>query len=81
MEIDVAFNHIIVDGELMVGFLLLVDRVYKQKLPVLLIERVLAVLEQLDLVLRKGLKNLAGRPENEELLIANEDELSHSVKT
>ena len=55
MEIDVAFNHIIVDGELMVGFLLLVDRVYEQKLPVLLIERVLAVLEQLDLVLRKGL--------------------------
>lgn len=55
MEIDVAFNHIIVDGELMVGLLLLVDRVYKQKLSVLLIERVLAVLEQLDLVLREGL--------------------------
>ena len=41
----------------------------------------LAVLEQLDLVLRKGLKNLAGSPENEELLITNEDELSHFVET
>ena len=55
MEIDVAFNHIIVDCEFMVGLLLLVDRIYKQKLSVLLIERVLAVLEQLNLVLREGL--------------------------
>ena len=81
MEVDIALHHIVVDGELVAGFLLLVDRVDQQELPVLHVEGVLGVLEQLDLILGERLENLTGRPENEELLIADEDELSHSIET
>ena len=81
MEVDIALHHIVVDGELVAGFFLLVDRVEQQELPVLQVEGVLRVLEQLDLILGERLENLTGRPKNEELLIADEDELSHSIET